>query len=604
MIEIGDSIEDYRVLSTVTERDLSSTYVTEHIPTGTSPVLLTLWHGILLTESDDIQMLLKKARDGVIVWDSQKIPILDAKLYHQSPYIVTLYDEKINVLMHDYTTFMEQTVDHERVHHPDDPHASINTFLSTFCISPEANANNNGADPNITDENTVLHHNNVSTNIADENTVLHHNGINPNIADENTVLHHNIPFDFKAPIVPQASTTLKRWIRRPMERRGSRIASIVLLMILLAGILALLVNFLPASTATVTITPMSEQINHVYNIKLVTDTPQAGQASQYTISYTTPPQSKKVNVTGKGHRDAIQAHGKVVVSQIHLFNAGDNTIGISNIKAADGTEITVDGFTATEGGSVTVNGEATSGGQGGNIAAYDLNGLYSINRFTAPGVPGPEIGSAYVQNPNSFTGGADAADYTYVQQQDIDGAADTLTTQLTPDAQTHTQQKLQPDEEILSNITCNNDVKADHNVQDTAGTVTATVKVTCTGPVYKPKEVFEAAINLQKVDQFTRHSGRYQPSGDITTGQLEIIASSDGSSYSLEVPAKGLWVFQLDQATQQDIARAIAGKSQHDATDQLLSRQGIKNVTISTAGGIGSALPSSPENIKIVIVHI
>jgi hypothetical protein len=67
MVELGDFIDKYRILNKVADSSVSSTYIAEQIPAGTSPVLLTLWHGVRLTASEDIQTFLKKARHGVLL---------------------------------------------------------------------------------------------------------------------------------------------------------------------------------------------------------------------------------------------------------------------------------------------------------------------------------------------------------------------------------------------------------------------------------------------------------------------------------------------------------------------------------------------------------
>ena len=109
MVEAGDFIDNYRILSKVADSDVSSTYIAEQISAGTSPVLLTLWHGVGLTTSEDVQTFLKKARHGVFLKNSQTIPLLDAQLYHQSPYIVTALNA--NTSLNDHTPLIDQVVD-------------------------------------------------------------------------------------------------------------------------------------------------------------------------------------------------------------------------------------------------------------------------------------------------------------------------------------------------------------------------------------------------------------------------------------------------------------------------------------------------------------
>jgi hypothetical protein len=140
-------------------------------------------------------------------------------------------------------------------------------------------------------------------------------------------------------------------------------------------------------------------------------------------------------------------------------------------------------------------------------------------------------------------------------------------------------------------------------VQDMTDFVTVTVQVTCSGIAYNKQDLLTAAINAQKADVITRYGTGYQPSGNITTGVPRLSTSSKIGSATYEVPTDGIWVFQITKAQQQELARSITGHSQQDATNQILQRKGIKSVVITTTG-TGTALPTSPANIKFTIIHI
>jgi hypothetical protein len=561
MIEPGNFIDSYRILWKVAESNLSSTYVAEHTSASTTPVLITLWHGISLTTTENTQAFLKKARHGIIIRNSQRIPLLDAQLYHQSPYIVTAFNEQVSTSLDTHTKFIDQVVANRRALHPYDLQPSIAAFINIFCNSPQLNPI-------------------FSTNI---------------FYTSNKATQTAVPI----------KAGLRQWKPQPPGIRIYVIASVVLLLVLLAGGTALLFVFLPANAATVTITPISERITHTYPISLVTGDPGASQIKQHTISYTTPPQSQTVPATGKEHYDGAKAQGQVLISQIHLLSPSDNntSVGPSTVQANNGTLVTIGIFTAIEGGSVTVNASASTAGQGGNIPAHDMDGLYDIYEYNF-NIPVRPIGTAYIQNPSAFTGGQDASDSTYVQQQDIDGVANPLIAQLTPDARQQTQQQLQSGEQLVHDITCIKSVNTDHQIKETVDAVTVAVQVTCNGIAYNKQDLLTAAINAQKADETRRRGTSYQPSGDITTGAPNLSTPSQAGSAVYEVPTDGIWVFQINKAQQQEIARSIAGHSQQDATNQLLQRKGIKSVVIMTTGSIGTALPASPGSIKFTIVHI
>src|SRR5262249_48814609 len=140
----------------------------------------------------------------------------------------------------------------------------------------------------------------------------------------------------------------------------------------------------------------------------------------------------------------------------------------------------------------------------------------------------------------------------------------------------------QSGEQLVHDIACSNVVNTDHKVQDHADSVTITVQVTCSGIAYKKQDLLTAAINAQKADEITRLGTSYRLSGAITTGTPGLIPTSQEGSAIYKVPTDGIWFFQIDAAQQQAIARAIAGRSQQAAIDQLLQRKGIKNVVIAT----------------------
>jgi hypothetical protein len=561
VIEPGNFVDNYRILWKVADRNLSSTYVAEHTSAGTTPVLITLWHGISLTTREDTQTFLKKARHGIIIRNSQRIPLLDAQLYQQSPYIVTAFNEQVSTALATHTKFIDQVVANRRALHPHDLQPSIDAFINVFCTSSQIYP--------VTFFNTFY--------TGDK--AIHSASL--------------------------MKTGLKQWKPKPPGIITYMIASIVLLLVLLAGGTALLIVFFPANAATVTITPASERITHTYAISLVAGEPGVSQIKEHTLSYTTPLQSQTVPATGKEHHDATKAQGQVSISQIHLLNPRDNnsSVGPSNVQANDGVLVTIGVFTAIEGGSATVDASASTAGQGGNISAHDIDGLYDIYESNLT-IPVRQIGTAYIQNPAAFTGGQDASDFTYVQQQDIDGVANPLIAQLTPDAQQQTRQQLQSGEQLVHDITCINSENTDHQAKEMVNTVTVTVQVTCNGIAYNKQDLLTAAINAQKADEITRRGTSYQPSGAITTGVPHLSASSQVGSAAYEVPTDGIWVFQISKAQQQEIARSIAGHSQQDATNLLLQRKGIKSAVITTTGSVGSALPASPGSIKFTIVHI
>jgi hypothetical protein len=79
------------------------------------------------------------------------------------------------------------------------------------------------------------------------------------------------------------------------------------------------------------------------------------------------------------------------------------------------------------------------------------------------------------------------------------------------------------------------------------------------------------------------------------------VQSVNDGTVSLLVNAKGLWVYQISKALEQQWAKQIAGKSVSAATSLLQSQPGIHSVTIQASG---STLPTEPTQIAFTVQNI
>jgi zinc-ribbon domain/Baseplate J-like protein len=392
------------------------------------------------------------------------------------------------------------------------------------------------------------------------------------------------------------------WRRRIRSRRFITIALIVLFLLLVGSSLPFLVPYLhtilPASSATVTITPASQNFSKTYAISAVTGTPDVSQhqVQARLLSFTTKAQSKTVKATGQGHQDSTAATGSLTFT-----NASENTTIAAGqqISGASGVEIAIDNpFDLTVGGTTSVSAHAVNPGSGGNIPAYDINGAYAITQL------GAQVGTVYIQNTSAFTGGQDASDYTYVQQSDIDNVANPLVSQLTPAARSAVQQQLRANERFvyyMSDPECTPNIKTNHQATDKATDVTVTVSVTCQGEVYDLQAFQAMATDLLKSDAASQLAG-YALVGNVVIG-VPIIVTIDGGTVYMNVDVQGVWVSQFGDSQKQSLAKLIAGKTQADASALLLEQRGIHKVSLTTSGGWGAALPAA-ENIKMVVLSV
>lgn len=373
---------------------------------------------------------------------------------------------------------------------------------------------------------------------------------------------------------------------------------IALIILLVGGSASFLIPWLgtvlPAATATVTITPMSQSMNNSYTIDAVTGTPDASQhqVQARLLSFTTQAQSKTVKATGQGHQDATMAKGKVTISP----RSGTVPAGNLRVPANSGVYVIISVTSPISSGSHTFDAWAENAGSGGNIAAYDINNAYEmVNDHSI---------TYYLQNTQAFSGGQDAHDYTFVQQSDIDNAAAPLVSQLTSDAQAAVQKQLHTNEQFASTPECVPKTSSNHKAGDRVKDVKVTVSVTCTGQAYEPQAVQSMAATWFKSDTASQLGAHYALAGDVLTSSPVAQPGSDKNRVSFSENAQGIWVYQFSDAQKQQIAQLIAGKPLADTQALLQKQTGIKKATVTTEGFWGSAMPTSLSDIKFIVLSV
>jgi pSer/pThr/pTyr-binding forkhead associated (FHA) protein len=383
-----------------------------------------------------------------------------------------------------------------------------------------------------------------------------------------------------------------------MPRRWRLLALIALIILLVGGSATFLISWLPgvlpAATANVTITPASLHLTKSYTISAVTGTPDAAQnqTQARVLSFTTKAQSKTVKATGQGHQDATKATGKVVITAY-----GEMTSGDWHITSNSGINVTFTIDRDISSGTHTFPAHADDPGAKGNIPAYNLYADWAWQ-------DNPSQVLFHSDNPQAFTGGQDAHNYTFVQQNDIDGAATPLVNQLTSDAQTAVQQQAHTNEQFAGSPNCTPNIKANHKANDSATAVTVTVTVTCNGVVYDPQAARSMAADLLRSDAATQPGAHYALIGDTVIGTPLVATTDEQSTVTLNVSAEGIWVYQFSDAQKQHIAQLIAGKTLSDARAILLKQEGIRLFHFATNGGWGRALPTSPNDITFTVAPV
>lgn len=450
---------------------------------------------------------------------------------------------------------------------------------------------------------------------------------------------------------------------RPRKRSGRLLGFVIVLLVLLlsmgavvyavpgvahaifgggapGGTQATSTTALPASAATLTITPTKQTVQNTFNLTAVPGTPDAGQR-QIAARYTNGVKSdeKTVPATGSGNTQATVAQGTLTFynySTAATLNVpsgtswtGKDGIVVVNDQAISLSPATVAG-TPT---SANSSAHTTTAGANTNIAAQDINDDASAYQTpvtptvtptpatTAP-TPTPAAtatstatgqttqltstlpqsgGGAGVVNGAAFTGGKDAQKYTIVSQNDINGAENQLLAALTPPAQQDAKNDVHPNDSIIRDVFCKHDTTANHKAGDSAATVTVTTKVTCSYEVYNRDDATAFAQSLLKTQASKNPGSHYALSGTIATEITREQPHTSNDTMAITVTASGSWAYQFSTSQKQAMAQLVAGKSLDAANKALASYTGVAQEQIQLSEQDRTLLPTDAGKVSIVV---
>jgi len=396
------------------------------------------------------------------------------------------------------------------------------------------------------------------------------------------------------------------------------IASILVILLIGGGIfmlngrnLALFTNSIqatptplpPSTSAIISITPDSKTLQKTFTISAVTGLPDTNQHQVLArwISGNPAPQQRTVNSTGKVATPAAFASGTLLFTNKSTigavqFAAGAKltSTGKTHIQVILDEAVNLPPVLATnpnQNPMQRVRAHFAKGGAAGNVAAQQFSLTTGACLPTAP--------ICYTAvNDAPFIGGTDAQNFMFVQQVDIDGAAKALLT-LAPDPQQVLKDQMSGNEQWIVTPSCRSQTSANHVVGDKAADVTATVSFFCTGEVYDKKGALETAKQELK-DTATNDAGNsYALSGTINATLQSAQITDPNGTVKVTVDTKGLWVFQLDPFTKEEMAKALAGKNKLTVQKMLKDRKSIKNASIELNGGDQNTFPTNPQQITI-----
>ncbi|MBE3567792.1 MAG: hypothetical protein IMW90_18905 [Thermogemmatispora sp.] len=403
----------------------------------------------------------------------------------------------------------------------------------------------------------------------------------------------------------------------PLRQRGTRqrrrgpfwLALVAILLVLLligCGALAAVnpkllgpvAAMMPFGTpgATVTITPASVDLKNQYLITGVTGQPDAAQREIQARVLTAAPaaQTKTVPATGHGQTPGVQARGTITFG--HAGSAWESVLSGTTFTLQNGLKITTDETvslpptTLTNPVYRTARAHVVQAGSIGNLPAGAINNQ-------------PCCGSNDIfATSGAFTGGQDPQSYTFVQQSDIDNAANPLKASLAQQAQQQFQRQIRPGEQLISQPNCSTSVKSDHQAGDHANSVTVTVSASCSGEAFDKQGALRLGASL-----LSQEAGKRLAAGYALVGQ--IITTIDGAtpiskgSISITVTAEGRWAYQFDDAAKKRLAQLIAGKSKSEALQLLQRQSGVKEADIAIFHG-SDRLPSDANQIAVTIGNV
>jgi hypothetical protein len=345
------------------------------------------------------------------------------------------------------------------------------------------------------------------------------------------------------------------------------------------------------ASATITITPASKTVQDTYTITGGSTTnAQSRQVAVRSVLGSAQAPTVTVKATGHNAHPATAAHGTLTFFNslsVEQTVASGTVFTVNGVRIANDAPANIPAANLPTTGFVSVGAHALTTGTAGNIGAGALNGSC--------------CGNGIVVRNDTFSGGQDAVNYTFLQQSDVNGAiAQGTKDSAKQNALADLQKQFRIGEQQTGATQCTPTTSVDQPVGDKGSNVSSanvTYLVKCTATVYDYQGAQNIVQDLLKAKANTNPGPNYVLVGAIqssVTGQTKT-----GNVFSLFFSAKGIWVYQFTDAQKLQLARSIAGKSVADAQNILNATTGVASARIDYSGG--NTLPTDPNQISIVI---
>lgn len=396
----------------------------------------------------------------------------------------------------------------------------------------------------------------------------------------------------------------KKWWRRSLIL----IAAIITLLVALIGgsVLYAMKGIIPRSptlqswTAQVNITPQQTSLDKTYTISAILGIPNSSkqQVQARSISSSSTTQSITVSATGHGTTPAKEATGYIYMKNLQtnktlIYYANSSQ---SYFQHGSYTVYLSQGGVLQPGASATIPAYATPSGSGGNLPAGTFNQNFSCNN-------GSLQNCSYVYN-DAFSGGSDAASYTYVLQNDVNNANNQVVNQYesgeTATAKSNVAGKVSSNEQMFNGIACAQRLSDNQSAGNHASSITAFISVSCSAEVYDPNSAQSLSASLLQ-NSIIRTPGE-KLIGKITTHVKSVSAGSNGTVI-LEVEAKGTEVYTFSATQLQLLKASIAGKSLQEAQAILYRQPSVSKAVVIVSSTDEKTMPKDTKDITMVLLQ-
>jgi len=341
---------------------------------------------------------------------------------------------------------------------------------------------------------------------------------------------------------------------------------------------------------TVTIIPASKTVQDNYIIIGASSTnAQSRQVTVRMVLGSAQGPTVAVKATGYNAHPFAKAHGTLTFFNSLSFKqmvAAGTVFTVNGVQVVNDEAANIPAANIPTAGFVSVGAHAITTGTAGNIGAGVLNRAC--------------CGNGILVRNDTFTGGQDAVNYTFLLQSDVNeaisqGAKDTAK----QNALANLQKQFRSGEQQTGATQYTPTISVDQPIGDKGSNVSSanvTYLVKCTATVYDYQGAQNIVQNQLKAKASSDPGPNYVLVGAIqtsVTGQ-----TNTGNVLSLFFSAKGIWIYQFTDPQKLQLANAITGKSIADTQNILNTTPGVGSTRINYSGG--NTLPTDPNQISIV----